>query len=130
MNATYHELAGRLHKIKAASGVEGATRAKVNLPPPTFASGPTEDLFKILDKLDNYINSCSYSNKDNLWLMQETCLQGVVATACEYMETMGEIKLYLTIFYRPPRILFEAKVKEFAKLGKPSALPGKGKIGM
>ena len=53
--------------------------------------------------------------------MQETCLQGVVATACEYMETMGEIKLYLTIFYRPPRILFEAKVKEFAKLGKPSA---------
>ena len=122
MNATYHELAGRLHKIKAASGVEGATRAKVaNLPPPTFASGPTEDLFKILDKLDNYINSFGYSNKDNLRLMQETCLQGVVATACEYMETMGETKLYLTIFYGPPRILFEAKVKEFAKLGKPSA---------
>ena len=105
--------------------------AKVpNLPPPTFTSGPTEDLFKILDNLDNYINSCGYSIKDNLRLMQETCLQGVVATAYEYTETMGEIKLYLTIFYRPPRILFEAKVKEFAKLGKPSALPGKGKIGM
>ena len=53
--------------------------------------------------------------------MQETCLQGVVATAYEYTETMGEIKLYQTIFYGPPRILFDARVKEFAKLGKLSA---------
>ena len=123
LNATYRELAGRLHEIKAASGVEGVTRAKAaDLPPPTFAGGPTEDLFKFLDKFDDYIDSCGYSAKDNLRLMRETCLKGVVATACEYMETMGEIKLYLTDVYGQPRILFDAKVKEFTKLGKcPSA---------
>merc|ERR1711860_58395 len=39
------------------------------------------------------------------------------------METIGEIRIHLTDVYGQPRTLFDAKVREFTKLGKCPAAP-------
>ena len=124
LNSTYREFAGKLHEIKAASGAEGAARVRVSdCPPPTFSGGPAEDLFKFLDKFDDYVDAGGYSERDNLRLLKDSCLKGVVAAACENMETIGEIRIHLTDVYGQPRTLFDAKVREFTKLGKCPAAP-------
>ena len=123
LRTTLRELEYRGEKLKSDRGLSAHSDIKgTDLAPPTFNGQPGEDVYDFLETLDQFLDSRNYSNAQVVRMVKMTCLRGQVQRTCRYMDGFDDIKKYLVDTYGQPRVLFDAKLKEFSKVGKcPSA---------
>ena len=124
MQSTNRDTMAILSEVKVTARVGIGGRVKdADFPPPTFSGSNDEDVYRFLDLFDQYLDARGLSEKASLRAMQTVCLRGQLATTCAEMDVLATIRTYLLDVYGQPRVLLEAKLKEFAKLGKCPSFP-------
>ena len=124
MQSTNRDTMARLSELKAASRVGLNSRSMdADFPPPTFAGGNDEDVYRFIDVFEQYLDAKGLSEVAGLRAMQTVCLKGQVALTCAEMSPLATLKAYLLDVYGQPRALLDAKLRDFAKLGKCPAYP-------
>ena len=124
LRTTLRDLEYKSEQLKSSRGLTGLTDMKSgDLTPPTFGGHPGEDVYDFLETLEQFVDSRSYSNAQVLRMVKLTCLKGQVQRTCKYMNTFDEVKGHLVDAYGQPRVMFDAKLKEFGRVGKCPAAP-------
>ena len=124
MQATNRDTTNLLSEVKVTAriGLGGRVRDD-DFPPPVFSGGSDEDVYRFLDQFDQYLDARGLSQAASLRAMRTVCLRGQLAVTCSDMSNLPDIRSYLLDVYGQPRVLLDARLKEFAKLGKCPAFP-------
>ena len=124
MQATIRDTMATLSELKATTRVGLSARVKdPDFPPPLFSGAADEDVYRFLDLFDQYVDARGLSDRASVRAMLTVCLKGQLSTSCSDMDNIQAIRAYLLKIYGQPRVLLDAKLKEFAKLGKCPAFP-------
>ena len=124
MRTSLRDLEYKSETLKSTRGITGLSDMKgVDLAPPTFSGEAGEDVYDFLETLEQFVDSRSYSKAQILRMVKLTCLKGQVQKTCKYMDQFSDVKKHLVDVYGQPRVLFDAKLKVFSKIGKCPAAP-------
>ena len=124
MRTCLRDLEYKSETLKTARGLTGLTDMRgTDLSPPTFAGEAGEDVYDFLETLEQFVDSRNYSTAQVLRMVKLTCLKGQVQLTCKYMDQFSDIRRHLVNVYGQPRVLFDAKLKLFSKVGKCPAAP-------
>lgn len=94
----------------------------LDLSPPSFSGEMTDklDFYSFKQEFEEYSGAKNLSKSEQLRVLLRTSLQGPAQNACTSMKDLAEVWSYLRKLYGNQTILFNSKVEDIRKLGKPT----------